>query len=70
MKPYWRPTDKPPSSLTNMQDKYCVEYSGMNIFTVLIRLGIIPVTVIIAVILIIIFTIYAVTVISSRDIEL
>ena len=47
------------SSQTDMQAKY----SGINIITVLIRLGIIAVTVITAVILIIIFAIYAVTVI-------
>ena len=45
-------------------------YTGINIITVLIRLGIIAVTVITAVILIIIFTTYAVTVISSRELKL
>ena len=44
-------------------------YSGINIITVLIRLGIIAVTVITAVISMIIFTIYAVTVISSQDVN-
>ena len=39
-------------------------YSGINIITVSIRLGIIAVTVITAVILIIVFTIYAGTVID------
>ena len=47
-----------------------MQYSGINIITLLIRFGIIAVTVIIAVILTIIFTMYAVTVIYSREVKI